>query len=489
MNPEDEGKGPATPGGSHLRGELLQQAVEVLQAGIFIYTLEGKLVDVNETACRLHGWTREQMLAMSPAEFIDPSTYHVFDEFRQVVARGEEFRGLARGKRSDGTTFEAGVHGVPVTLDGRVYAFGSVRDVTEEQALREKVAQSQRMEALGRLAGSVAHDFNNLLTVIRLNTEVARASDDPQRVRTRLRSIDEATSRAESITSQLLSFSRTRPIQEELLSVREVVESLVPILERLLPDAVHLRLDLSTELSAVLGSRRALEQIVLNLVVNARDAMRDGGEVVVRAQPVPEGVSMEIVDQGIGMDPETLRRAFEPFFSTKGSEGTGLGLATVVGAVEQLRGTLDVESEPERGTRFRIELPASIAGLATEKDSRSQPPQVDRPLAGRTILVVDDDGLLRRAVCAGLERYGAVALEAAPSEAEGRLADSAIDTLICDVFMPEVSGPALVERVHRSRPDLPVLFVSGFAGAEAGDARMLAKPFSLRQLVGALLEL
>ncbi len=398
-----------------------------------------------------------------------------------------------------------------------------VRDVTEHGALEDerraagnrelelasRMGHSARMEAIGQLAGGVAHDFNNLLTAIRGFAELhlaEHAPDDPRK--DDIVEIQRAAERAAQLTQGLLAFSRRAEVRPESLDLTEVVGDAVALLGRLVGENIVVRLDASTEVPCVLADRVQIEQVLLNLAANGRDAMPAGGVLGVAVRPatltrsfaashpgaqVGRHVLLEVSDTGVGMDEATQRHLFEPFFTTKPpGEGTGLGLASVYGIVKQAGGYIDVETHPGGGSVFQIYLPALIRAIPEARARTTTGPI--RTDGTETVLLVEDDAAVRRFAQRVLQRSGyRVAAFSDPGVAlEALMADPAsFDALVTDVVMPTMSGPNLADRIETVRPRLPTLFISGY-GSEAllaGAPAQLAKPFSggaLAEAVGAL---
>jgi two-component system cell cycle sensor histidine kinase/response regulator CckA len=377
---------------------------------------------------------------------------------------------------------------------------GVMVDVTEQRELEARLLHSQKMEAVGQLAGGVAHDFNNLLTVIagHANLLLARATGD--RERAELHEIVRAVTRASELTGQLLAFSRRAPSAAELVDVNELVHGVEGMLRRLIDEDIALTIRTAGAVDLVRADPGQLEQVLVNLVVNARDAMPAGGVVRIETaqldldeteaheQGVAPGrhVALIVSDTGSGMAPETLERIFEPFFTTKEKgRGTGLGLATVYGIVDQAGGRVEVESQVGRGSDFIVYLPSVAVGEAGEDG--------DIVPTGPTVLVVEDEPALRRLAVSILEqeRYrvlaaanGTEALEVASRER------GMIDLLLTDVVMPEIGGPELVTRLSSLQPDIRVLYMSGYTdsrlahrGLVESSAEMLRKPFTPPELL------
>jgi two-component system cell cycle sensor histidine kinase/response regulator CckA len=381
-----------------------------------------------------------------------------------------------------------------------------IQDLSERARLEEQLRAAQRLEAVGRLAGGVAHDFNNLLTVIQGAAELALdPAADAGRMRTELDEIRRAARRATALTGQLLAFGRRQILQPRPLDLSEVVRGMSAILRRLVPESIEI--DVRPRAQRVISADVAqLEQVLLNLVLNARDAMPDGGRLTIETADVllddghadvPPGpyVVLAVRDTGIGMDVTTLARVFEPFYTTKEQgKGTGLGLASVYGIVRQSGGHIRVDSEPGRGSTFEVYLPAVVsAGGAV-----SLPPHADDAPAvltgSESVLLVEDDPAVRAYTARVLARGGYTVVEASGGEQALELAaDRRIDLVITDLVMPGMSGRVLADRLRSGRPELRVLFMSGFT-AEAiaadgildGDARFLPKPFPPAALLRAV---
>jgi signal transduction histidine kinase len=424
-------------------------------------------------------------------------------EMRAILRRGESWEGRLVGRRRDGTDVELAVSIAPLR-DAAGGISGSVaasRDVSRERALEAQLAQAQRMEAVGRLAGGIAHDFNNLLTAISGFGELASAgvsSDDP--VAEDIGEILKASDRAAVLTRALLAFSRRQVMQPSKVDLNEVVGGLTPMLRVLLGEDVELVAESDPELGLVLIDRGQLEQVIVNLAVNARDAMPGGGKLTIAtananidardasshvgAVPGPH-VKLVISDTGIGMTPEVMEHAFEPFFTTKArGKGTGLGLSTVIGVVQQSGGTIDMASSPGAGSVFTILLPR--VGGASEQDETAGR---TNPMRGgsETILVAEDQEAVRLYVERVLSRAGYRVLAAANGQDALALAKTLphVDLLFTDMVMPGMSGPELAKLLTAIHPGVRTLYASGYSDealdqdfGDAGQVPYLAKPFS-----------
>lgn len=392
------------------------------------------------------------------------------------------------------------VHAYP-SADGLAVYF---EDITMRRVQEDQSRQSQRLEALGRLAGEVAHDFNNLLTIIGGHGQIALDSVDKSQgaLRRDIEIVVEAAVRASALARRLLTFSRRQPVQPRVLDLNRLVTRVARMLERMTREDIELRLLLRAGLWRVEADAGQIEQIVVNLAVNARDAMPTGGmlSIVTDNREVSGGpgtpplapgsyVLLAVSDTGHGLDPETRSHLFEPFFTTKDKgKGTGLGLATVYGIVKQSGGEIWVDSEPGKGARFEVYLPRTDKVPHRTKAT----PNGSKALGGsETILLVEDDAGVRRLAREMLARLGYRVLEAAgPLEALGMWeSERSIDLLLTDVVMPQMSGHELADRLTESRPGLKILYVTGYSddvilkrGVEAGKAALLEKPFTPESL-------
>jgi two-component system cell cycle sensor histidine kinase/response regulator CckA len=386
----------------------------------------------------------------------------------------------------------------------------TLRDVTREVQLEEQFQQAQKMEALGRLAGGIAHDFNNLLTVIHLSTRLLERQlrpEDPlwehvQRVR-------QTGDRAAKLTKQLLSFSRREVIDPHVVSVNRIVGDLERMLQRIIGEDVQLVTDLQEELWAVRADPAQMEQVVMNLVVNARDAMPHGGTLTIKTRNVTlspayvafhvdaepgEHVLLSVVDTGEGMDVTVKAHLFEPFFTTKQrGQGTGLGLSTVFGIVKQNRGHIRVESEPGQGTVFHIYLPRCLDADVTAAAPIGLPDAQHAKGPERVVLVVEDDEAVRTLTTRVLQSYGCQILQASNGIDALRLSreyHGRIDLLVTDVVMPLMDGKKLADDLQATRPEMAVLYMSGYADNILLDpdtlppgTAFLSKPFTVDDLI------
>lgn len=399
---------------------------------------------------------------------------------------------------------EAGRH----DSSGRVIDFvGIILDQTERHRMEEQLRQAQKMEAIGLLAGGVAHDFNNLLTVIlNFGEFVLESLESDSSASDDMREVLNAARRAEKLTAQLLAFSRRQPVDPEVLNANGLVRDVERMLRRLLGDEIELAVDLAPDLWNVCVDAGCLEQVVVNLAVNARDALPGGGTLKIETRnvrieqgrnspetrriPGGEYVAISVADNGCGMDEEIQRRLFEPFFTTKeAGKGTGLGLATSYGIVQQANGFISVESEVGRGTVFELLLPRDHGSPVDRHKLEAKPERVH---GNEVILVVDNEPSVCKLVARVLEHLGYTVLEAASGIEALRIARSSpkpVRLVLTDVLMPKMSGPELVEQLLPLHPEMKVLFMSGHTGTEFApdnNHALLQKPFSPQALVDKL---
>jgi nitrogen-specific signal transduction histidine kinase/CheY-like chemotaxis protein len=374
----------------------------------------------------------------------------------------------------------------------------------ERRRLQMDLAQAQKMESVGRLAGGVAHDFNNLLTVINGYSSLALARLGPgDRLREDLEEIRRSGERATALTRQLLAFSRKQVMKPRLLDLNDIVHEMEPMLRRLLGERVRIRTRFHEDSLVVFADQNQLEQVVLNLAVNARDAMPEGGELSIETTRVelnepaadapPEAKAgnyavLAVSDTGTGMDEETKMRIFDPFFTTKRSgQGTGLGLATVHGIVAQSGGFISVLSEPGKGASFRVHLRA-IEGAPRRSEAEAEPPA---RRGDETVIVVDDQEEVRKYTAAALKALGYRVLECGSATEAITICEQPsqrVDRVLTDMVMPGIGGKGLAARLAALRPGVPVLFMSGYAendieGQQSIESRFfLQKPFSPTEL-------
>ncbi len=444
----------------------LEAVFEASPLAIYATDAEGRITRWNAAAERLFGWSRLEALGQR-LPFVPPAPGC------DGGPKEMELSSVAK----DGRTVEVKLWRAPLANG----CIAIAANVTEQRAIERQLQQAQRMEAVGRLAGGVAHDFNNLLTVITgYGCMLLEEPRDAAAVRAQAEEILRTTERASALTCQLLEFSRPRNGQPRAVGINDLVLDMDKMLRRVIGEHIELVAALSPDAGMIHADGAQVEQVIMNLVLNARDAVEAGGRITIETSSETVGAGeyaiLSVLDNGVGMDEETKARIFEPFFTTKGrGKGTGLGMATVYAIVKQAGGEIDVASAPERGTAIRVYLPR-VQPAALEAGAL---PEVGRRQRGtETVLLVEDEDEVRRLVSGVLEHHGYTVLSAArPNEAMALCAshEGAIDLLLTDAVMPEMSGRTLAEQVGRMRPGLRVLLMSGYA-EDALEGRGLAGP-------------
>ena len=471
-----------------------------------------RILAVNEAAVRQYGYDREELLAMGINELRPAEDVPVLLAQLATSPADGVRRGVFRHRRRDGSLFHARITSRPVDLPGRAARLTMVEDVSEREELEQRLRQAQKLDAVGRLAGGIAHDFNNLLTTILATYELmARAIPGESELREDLETIRGAASRGASLTSKLLALSRRRPLAFRALDVDALVGEFTGLLDRLVPAGVALDLRPGAGGLTARADPGAVEQVVLNLVTNACDAMPGGGTLRIAttgveldeaycrdrpgATPGPY-VALAVSDSGGGMDEATLRRLFEPFFTTKAvGAGSGLGMAMVYGLVQQHGGYLDVASRPGVGTTVTVYLPRAAAAPPASVPASAPPTEAPPGGAGEVVLLVEDEPALRRAAARVLTGSGYVVLPAADGREALELVDRGerIDLVLTDMVMPHLGGSALVRALRERDRRVPVLVTTGHPG-RAGEApeevppgaHFLPKPWTITELLAAV---
>jgi two-component system cell cycle sensor histidine kinase/response regulator CckA len=469
---------------------------------------EGRYLDVNDAFLKILGYAREDVIggtASGLGFWVQPAQS---EQMLKLLEENGHVTGLrAQYKTSKGELREAELSAELIELEGQPCVLAITRDVTETLRLEAQFRQAQRMEAVGRLAGGVAHDFNNLLSVIIGYSDLSVdliASESP--LRKNLVQIKKASERAALLTRQLLAFSRQQVIFPRILDLNEVVENLTTMLQRMIGEDVSLSFRPTIPIGSIEADPGQIEQILMNLVVNARDAMPRGGQIIIETghaeldehyvsqnvgSHAGEHVILAVSDTGYGMDDDIKSKIFEPFFTTKGlGQGTGLGLSTVYGIVTQSKGSIYVDSQPGKGTTFKIYFPR-VAAKA--EDLRESHEVQELPQGSETILVVDDDDALRKVTASLLRNAGYRIIEANSAEKAMKIiteSGSGIDLLLTDLVMFGQSGLELFEQAKVLCPNLRSLFMSGYSGdlvdLQSGlisEGAFLAKPFARAPLL------
>ncbi len=489
---------------------MLAQALKCISECVTVTDLKNNIIFVNDAFLAKYGYERHELIG-KPISIVRAQTIqneNVEDILPQTVNGG--WKGEVLNKRKDGVEFP--IHlSTSVINDASGYPMaliGVATDITDRKRLETQLQQSQKLEAIGKLAGGIAHDFNNLLTVIQGYSDliISKISvNDP--IHNQIRQINEAANRAESLTRQLLAFSRKQIMKPRVIDLNNLIHEMEDMLMRLIGADIKFIINLSSDLGKIKADPGQIEQVIMNLVVNARDAMQNGGTLTIDTinmvldqnfkDRYPEAVignyiQLQISDTGFGMDKETQAHIFEPFFTTKEKgEGTGLGLATVYGIIKQSGGYIYVQSEMTKGTIFNLYFPRVDEPLDYEEKTRI----ADINLYGNeTILVVEDQDEVRHLIMEALKVYGYNVLEA-PHGGSALLTcekyDGNIDLIISDIVMPQMNGQELVDRLLPLQPDMKVLFISGysediFSGRNVLDPGMLyvQKPFTPVELLG-----
>ena len=480
--------------------------VETMTEGVWILDHDDRTTFVNQQMAAMLGYSVEQMVGRHVLDFKDeearPIALQKLERRRQGITEQYD----STFQTSDGRRLTVLISTRPLWDGDGCYTgtLGIITDITERSLLEERLHQANKMEAIGRLAGGVAHDFNNLLTVINGYSDLLlRNSNAGDRIRAQLTEIRSAGQRAHELTNQILAFSRNQIRATDTLNIRSVIEDVEEMLRRMIGEDIELLTIFDPGLGNIRADRTEIIQILLNLAVNARDAMPTGGTLTfavadvevdekdVRTHPGTRSgahVLLTVTDTGVGMDAEIRKHLFEPFFTTKQvGKGTGLGLATVYGIVSQSGGWIQVDSKPRQGTTFRIYWPRVTAVLPKEKDHAGLP---DQPLFGtETVLVVEDQSQVRQLTCSILRQFGYQILEASSGEEALCLAKAhagPLDLLLTDVIMPGMNGLELAARLKTMRP-IAILFMSGYSdrteAVQDSGVTYIQKPFTPDTLI------
>ena len=496
---------------------LLQSIIEHSGAVIYVKDLDGRYLLINRRYEEHFQVERRTVLGKTDHQLFASEFADIFrGNDQQAIAAGQPLESEEPVPQGDGIRFYLSIKCPLAGADGRPYAVcGISADITERKRVEQQLRQSQKMEAIGRLAGGIAHDFNNLLTVINGYSGLALlrldSSDEMHEV---LLQILRAGERAAELTKQLLTYSRKQVQETKIWDLNAIISEMEPMLKRVIAEDIQLTTSLALDIGGVMVDRGQVEQIILNLVVNARDAMPQGGKLWVEtssesrvAAAAPAGfdaivepcVVLSVRDTGVGMTPDVCAEIFDPFFTTKDvGKGTGLGLSVVHGIVKQSGGNVSVHSEPGKGSTFRIVFPRVPGAAIVEREPSAMPPGTLHR-GHETILLVEDDALVRGFARRALESHGYRVIEANNGNAALQiLATSPLraDLVVTDLVMPHMGGRALAAQLRQKLPLLPILYVSGYADgllpAQAiapDDTRLLQKPFSPAELMRVIREM
>jgi PAS domain S-box-containing protein len=493
----------------------LSRAVEQTAENIFITDRDGRIEYVNPAFEELTEYSSAEAIGQTPRILKsgrqDPEFYSALWE---TILSGKSFRGTLINKKKSGKLYYEEKIITPVKdADGRITNFISTgKDITDRRELEERLMLSQKLEAIGRLAGGVAHDFNNLLTAVIGYGEllVSRLAGD-QSLREMAREIIRGGQRGAALARQLLAFSRKQVLQPRIIDLNSIVLNVQSMLERLIPENISFVINLGAQIGRVKADPGQIEQVILNLVINARDAMPAGGTLTIETNAIDldndyafqhvirrrgRYVMLAVSDTGVGMDQETQTRVFEPFFTTKEETGSGLGLATVYGIVNQSGGNVWLYSELGRGTTFKVYLPR-IDEPAEVVAADAEPARI--PRGAETVLLVEDNPQVRELAVEILRAQGYDVVEAAAGQDALRIVQERpslhIDLLVTDVVMPQLSGPELAERLAGLGKGIKVLYMSGYTdnwivhrGVLDNGTAFLQKPFTPTMLAGKVRE-
>ena len=489
-----------------------QDLVELSPETIYIQQ-EGKFVFINTAGVELFGAASNKDIVGKPIlDFLNPESRRPADErIRMEQERGEILQSMEEQfLRLDGTPVEMEISAVPIEYHGKPALQVFARDVTGRKQLEDQLRQSQKIEAVGRLAGGIAHDFNNLMTVIMGYVGLTKKrSGNPDHVSKGLDEIEKASTRATRLTQQLIAFSRKQILQPQILDVNQIVSNMEKMLRRLIGENIQLVTIPASDLGKVKADPGQIEQVIVNLTLNARDAMPQGGRITVetenfdveesfaRESPATSCVKLLFSDNGIGMDEKTKAHIFEPYFTTKEvGKGVGLGLATVYGIIRQSGGNIQVESEPGKGSTFTILLPR-----VDEAAHSTEPPELVLGAAPgeETIMVVEDEEPVLNLIRDTLEDAGYKVLTASNGEEALALLSrnkDPIHLLLTDVVMPNIGGQSLAARVTSRHPEIQILFMTGYFDTSVdtseyplGRRPIIFKPFTPQELMSKIREL
>ncbi len=490
--------------------EKFRELAELLPEVIFEADVKGNLTFVNKKAFEIFGYSRKDFekgvnaIQTIAREDRKRSSENIQRVLNGLPAGNSEYT----ARRKDGSTFPVLIYSSPILQDNKPVGLrGIIVDITERRRLEEQLHHSQKMEAVGQLAGGVAHDFNNLLTIINGFCDLLNLQQLPAEVSEPVRQIQNAGKRAAELTSQLLAFSRKQIVQPRIVNLNAIVSNYIKMLGRLLGESIEIEMLLEPRLNNIKADTGQMEQIIMNISINARDAMAGGGKLTIKTKNVsvsnasadmPAGlvpgryVMLKISDTGVGMDEEVLSRIFEPFYTTKArGKGTGLGLATVYGIVQQNRGAIHAESKRGKGSYFTVYLPAVVESVADGDNAQTEKTNY---YGAECILLVEDDKAVCEVTKTTLERYGYQVLVAANGREALQIYDrekDKIDLVLTDMVMPVMSGRELAKKIRARNASLKILFFSGYTDdlfandnmGENGSPGFIQKPFDQNDLL------
>lgn len=486
--------------------------------GMALCTPDGRIMEANPAFCRMHGYTREELLAVESFQFVHPDSQLRCWAFFEAASEGKSLQSEARAQRKDGSFLDAEVHGVPVHYGNEPHLLLIMRDITERKQaesersrLEAQLRQSQKMEAIGHLTGGIAHDFNNILTGIMgyivMAQEWEQLHADPKLNRY-LDRIQKSASRARDLIQQMLTFSRGSRGEPRSLQMEPLIKECIKLMESTLPSTIETRLDFEGNLPAVMADPVHIEQVLLNLCINARDAMGGSGSLVIGMREVEckdpcictscrkpatgRYLELSVRDSGTGMERQMLDRVFEPFFTTKEvGKGSGMGLAMVHGIVHEYGGHIRVESEPGRGTCFSIFLPLADAASTEACANGTCPPPAPVPALHGTVLLVEDDPAVREYMEDRLRDWGLDVSVCAngPDAVQVATGRGRFDFYLFDYTMPGMTGIELSRQLRVAHPTIQPVLYTGYGEElsaevlrDAGIREVLRKPVELERL-------
>lgn len=505
--------------------EQYRTIFSVSSDGLALWRDDGTLVDMNPTFCAMHGYTREEFPKLSPADFVATESLDVYERFTAALRSGEEFHAEGRGRRKDGSEMDLDVRATPMMYRGRRHQLTVVRDITdtkraerERRKLEGQLRQSQKMEAIGHLTGGIAHDFNNLLTSIMgfcmLGMERLKPGSD-EKLAKYLGQIQKSGEKARDLIKQMLTFSRGQRGEPRPLSLAPLVNESCKLMRSTIPSSVEFRTDLQNDLPPVMLDPVHVEQVMMNLCINARDAMGNRGvlSVSVRLADIPDAecascrqhfggryVELVVRDTGSGMPPENLDHIFEPFFTTKEvGKGTGMGLPTVHGIVHEHGGHIRVDTRPGNGSSFGVLFPTLSVTAADDGAERDQEQIADRSRLHAHVLIVDDEDSVVELMRDLLQSRGlrvTAKTDSAEALNEVRQRPRTFDLVITDQTMPKQTGIELAVAIREINPELPVILYSGYSEQvsegeldESGVRAFLKKPLDIEDLFAVMVEI
>ncbi len=465
---------------------------------MWVYDLETlAFLEVNRTAIQKYGYSREEFLGMNMADIRPPEDVPLMLETVRRRKSGHKYSGDWRHRLANGDIIHVEIASHTINFKGRRAVLVAARDVSDRRRLQAELRQAQRMEAVGRLASGIAHDFNNFLMVIGGHCELLeRGLPDEAGLKRRVRLIEDAVERARELTEQLLTFTRAPKAEPRTVHLHDEVRKVHSQLEQIIGERIAVEIDLSAHTDRIAVDPTGLDQLLMNLCLNARDAMPAGGILTLATRnrtdssdetPSRAGqfIELTVADTGCGMTEDVQEKIFDPFFSTKGDKGTGLGLSIVYGVVTRAGGEIRVESCPGEGTRFTVLFPVSATPEPALPAISTAPTALT---SAGTVLVVEDEADVREVLVETFELEGFTVLEAENGDDALRLCQTLaapLDLLVTDVSLPTIDGRELAGRVHERFPETGVLFVTGYAAPELVESGLpvLQKPFSITQLV------